>query len=387
MAKRDYYEVLGLGKNASDDEIKRAYRKLAKKYHPDANPDNKKEAEAKFKEVNEAYETLSNAEKRKMYDQFGPEGPQGFNGFNGAGGPFGGENGYYSYTSTSGFDGFGDIFSDLGDLFGFGSTARNSRRSNGPTKGTDLRYNIDLTYEDVYTGIQKEIAINRNEKCTHCNGTGAKPGTKPETCPDCGGKGVTYQTQSTLFGQVKVQATCSKCHGTGKVIKEICETCYGKGTVRKQAKLNIKIPAGIDDGQTVVVRGEGEPGRNGGPNGDIYITVHLKRNSIFTRQNSDVYCEIPITFTQATLGAELEIPLVVGGKEKYKIPEGTQSGTKFVIRNKGFENINTGNRGNLIFTVQVQVPKKLSKEQRELLIQLAKTMNEQPPVKKKGFFG
>ena len=387
MAKRDYYEVLGLDKNASEDDIKKAYRKLAKKYHPDANPDNKKEAEIKFKEVNEAYETLSNSEKRRMYDQFGPDGPQGFNGFNGAGGPFGGGNGYYSYTSTSGFDGFGDIFSDLGDLFGFGSTARNSRRSNGPIKGADLRYNIDLTYEDVYNGISKEITINRNETCTHCHGTGAKPGTKPETCPDCAGKGVTYQTQSTLFGQVKVQTTCAKCHGTGKIIKEICQDCYGKGTVRKQAKLNIKIPAGIDDEQTVVLRSEGEPGKNGGPNGDIYITVHLKKNNIFTRKNSDVYCEIPITFTQATLGAELEIPLVVGGKEKYKIPEGTQSGTKFVIRDKGFTNINSGNRGNLIFTVQVQVPKKLSKEQRELLVELAKTMNEQPPVKKKGIFG
>lgn len=385
MAKRDYYEVLGLDKNASDDDIKKAYRKLAKKYHPDANPDNKKEAEIKFKEVNEAYETLSNAEKRKMYDQFGPDGPQGFNGFNG--GPFGGGNGYYSYTSTSGFDGFGDIFSDLGDLFGFGSTARSSRRNNGPAKGADLRYSIDLTYEDVYTGINKEIAINRNEKCTKCNGTGAKPGTKPETCSACGGKGVTYQTQATLFGQVKVQATCSKCHGTGKIIKEICEDCYGKGTIKKQSKINIRIPAGIDDGQTVVLRGEGEPGKNGGPNGDIYITVHLKRNSIFTRENNDVYCEIPITFTQATLGSELEIPMVVGEKEKYKIPEGTQSGTKFVIKNKGFQNINTGNRGNLIFTVQVQVPKKLTKEQRELLTQLAKTMNEQPPIKKKGIFG
>ena len=385
MAKRDYYEVLGVDKNATDDELKKAYRKLAKKYHPDANPDNKKEAEKKFKEVNEAYETLSNAEKRRMYDQFGPDGPQGFNGFGGAGGPFGGGNGYYSYTS-SGFDGFGDIFSDLGDLFGFGSS-RSSSRKNGPAKGTDLRYNIDLTYEDVYNDISKDISLNRNEKCSHCNGTGAKPGTKPETCPDCGGKGVTYQMQSTLFGQIKVQTTCSKCHGSGKIIKEICDTCYGKGTVRKQAKLNIKIPAGIDDGQTVVLRGEGEPGKNGGPNGDIYITVHLKRNSIFTRKNNDVYCEIPITFTQATLGAELEIPLVVGGKEKYKIPEGTQTGTKFTIKDKGFKNINSGNRGNLIFTVQVQVPKKLSKEQRDLLTQLAKTMNEQPPVKKKGLFG
>lgn len=376
--KRDYYEVLGVTKNATDEELKKAYRKLAKKYHPDANPNNKEEAEKKFKEVNEAYETLSDSQKRQMYDQFGADGPQGFNGFNGG-------NGTYTYTS-SGFDGFGDIFGDLGDLFGFGG-GRSTRQTNGPIKGADLRYNIDLTFEEAYSGISKEININRNEKCTTCDGSGAKRGTHPETCSICSGKGTVSKIQTTLLGQMKVQTTCSNCHGTGKVIKETCETCYGKGTVRKQAKIKVKIPAGIDEGQTVVLRGEGEPGKNGGKNGDIYITINLKRHSIFTRKEDNVYCDIPITFTQATLGAEIQVPLVDGAKLTYKIPEGTQTGTKFTIKDKGFVHINSNYRGNLIFTVQVQVPKKLSKEQREILVQLAKTMNEQPPIKKRGIFG
>lgn len=387
--KRDYYEVLGISKTASDDEIKKAYRQLAKKYHPDANPNNKAEAEAKFKEINEAYETLSNPEKRKMYDQFGADGPQGFNGFNGAGGPFGGQNGYYSYTN-SGFNGFdvGDIFSDIGDIFGFGGgSSRTNSRRNGPIKGADLRYNMDLTFEEAYTGIVKEFTINRSEKCEYCGGSGAKAGSRVETCSVCGGKGVVNQTQSTIFGQMRVQTTCNNCHGTGKVIKEVCEHCLGKGTIRNQSKLKVTIPAGIDDGQTVVLRREGEAGKNGGEPGDIYITIHMRRNSIFTRKDDNVYIDIPITFTQATLGAELEIPLVVGGTEKYKIPEGTQSGTNFVIRDKGFNHINSSARGNLIFTVQVQVPKRLTNEQRTLLVELAKTMNEQPPVKKKGIFG
>ena len=380
--KKDYYEILGVSKNATDDELKKAYRKLAKKYHPDANPDNKAEAETKFKEVNEAYETLSNPQKRQMYDQFGTADPQGFGG---AGGPFGGNGGYYSYTS-SGFDGFGDIFGDLGDLFGFG-TGRTSRAQRGPVKGANLKYDITLTYEEAYTGVEKEINISRNETCNTCSGSGAKPGTNPETCSVCGGKGTITKMQTTLLGQMKVQTTCSNCHGTGKVIKNVCDNCLGKGTVRKQAKIKIKIPAGIDDGQTVVLRGEGEPGKNGGEKGDIYVTVRLKRHSIFTRQDDNVYCEIPITFTQATLGADIQVPLVDGTTVTYKIPEGTQTGTKFTIKDKGFVHINSGYKGNLIFTVQVQVPKRLSREQRDLLVELAKTMNEQPPVKKRGIFG
>lgn len=385
--KRDYYEVLGVNKNATDDELKKAYRKLAKKYHPDANPDNKKEAEAKFKEVNEAYETLSNPQKRKMYDQFGADGPQGFNG---AGGPFGGQNGYYSYNG-SGFDGFGD-FGDLGDIFssifggGFGGRTSSSKKQ-GPTKGADLNVRLDLTFEQAFRGIEKEIVITRDEECSVCHGSGAKPGTSPIKCPTCHGTGQVTQVQSTILGQMQTTRPCSACHGTGEIIKEPCENCRGKGTVRKQPKIKVKIPAGIDDNQTVVLRGEGEPGKKGGPKGDLYITVKIKRNSIYTRKGNNVLCEIPITITQATLGAELEIPMVDGTKEKYKIPEGTQTGSKFTIRNRGFKSINSSITGDFVFTVTVQTPKRLSKEQRELLVQLAKTMNEQPPVKKRGLFG
>lgn len=380
--KRDYYEVLGVDKNASDDELKKAYRKLAKKYHPDANPDNKKEAESKFKEVNEAYETLSDAQKRRMYDQFGPDGPQGF----GGGGPGGG---YYSY-STSGFDGFD--MGDLGDIFssffggGFGGRA-SGRSNNGPIKGADLRYNMEISFEEAFLGVEKEISISREDTCDTCHGSGAKPGSKVDTCTMCHGTGKIQQMQTTILGQMQTTRTCPTCHGEGKVIKEPCETCRGRGTVKKQARIKVKIPAGIDENQTVVLRGEGAPGEKGGPKGDLYITVHIKRHSIFTRQDYNVLCDIPITFTQATLGAELEIPMVDGSKEKFKIPEGTQTGTRFRIKGKGFKAVNRNYEGDLIFTVEVQTPKRLSKEQRELLIQLAKTMNEQPPVKKRGIFG
>lgn len=385
--KRDYYEVLGVNKTATDDELKKAYRKLAKKYHPDANPDNKEEAEAKFKEVNEAYENLSDPQKRRMYDQFGHNGPQGFNG---AGGPFGGQGGYYSYSS-SGFDGFGD-FGDLGDIFssifggGFGGRTSSSKQR-GPRKGADLNVRMEITFEQSFLGVQKEIVITRDEQCNHCHGTGAKPGTLPIKCPTCHGTGQVTGVQNTILGQVQTTRTCTNCRGTGEVISDPCEVCNGKGKVRKQPKIKVKIPAGIDDNQTVVLRGEGEPGEKGGAKGDLYITVKIKRHSIFTRKGNNVLCDVPITITQATLGSELEIPMVDGSKEKYKIPEATQTGTKFTIRNKGFKSINSNSAGDFIFTVNVQTPKKLTKEQRELLVQLAKTMNEQPPIKKRGLFG
>ena len=385
--KRDYYEVLGVNKNATDDELKKAYRKLAKKYHPDANPDNKKEAEAKFKEVNEAYENLSDPQKRRMYDQFGHNGPQG--GFGGAGGPFG-QGGYYSYSS-SGFDGFSD-FGDLGDIFssifggGFGGRSSSNRRQ-GPRKGADLNVRMEVTFEQAFSGVEKEIIITRDEQCTHCHGTGAKPGTSPIKCPTCKGTGQVTAVQNTILGQMQTTRTCTACHGTGEIINEPCENCRGKGTVRKQPKIKVKIPAGIDDNQTVVLRGEGEPGEKGGPKGDLYITVKIKKHSIYTRKGNNVLCEVPITITQATLGAELEIPMVDGSKEKYKISEGTQTGTKFTIRNKGFKSINSNISGDFIFSVIVQTPKRLTKEQRELLNKLAKTMNEQPPIKKRGLFG
>ncbi len=385
--KRDYYEVLGVNKSATDDELKKAYRKLAKQYHPDANPNNKEEAEKRFKELNEAYEVLSDPKKRRMYDQFGTADPQGFGG---AGGPFGGQGGYYSYTG-SGFDGFGD-FGDLGDIFssfftgGFGGR-QSSRRQSGPKKGADLNLRLDITFEEAYLGVDKDIIITRNETCQNCHGTGAKPGTKPMKCPTCQGTGQIKQVQNTILGQVQTTRTCSECHGTGEVIKEPCENCRGKGTVRKQPRIKVHIPAGIDDNQTVALRGEGDPGEKGGSNGDLYITVGIKKHSFFTRKGNTVLCDIPITITQATLGAELEIPMVDGSKEKYRIPEATQTGTKFTIRNKGFKNVNSSIQGDYVFTVIVQTPKKLTKEQRNLLTQLAQTMNEQPPIKKKGFFG
>ena len=382
--KRDYYEVLGVNKNATDDELKKAYRKLAKKYHPDANPDNKEEAEKKFKEVNEAYETLSDAQKRRMYDQFGPDGPQGFGGGQG---PFGGG---YSY-STSGFEGFGD-FGDLGDIFssffggGFGGR-QSSKSSNRPRKGADLNLKMDITFEEAFLGVEKEVVITRNETCSDCNGTGAKPGTKPTKCPDCHGTGQVTQIQNTILGQVQTTRTCSRCHGTGEIIAEVCDNCKGKGTVRKQPKIKVKIPAGIDDNQTVVLRGEGEPGIKGGPKGDLYITLRIKKHSIYSRKGNNVLCDIPVTMTQATLGADLEIPMVDGSKVIYRIPEGTQTGTKFVIKNKGFKYVNSSSEGDFVFTIQVQTPKRLSKEQRELFMKLAETMNEQPPVKKRSIFG
>ena len=384
--KRDYYEVLGVNKNATDDELKKAYRKLAKKYHPDANPDNKKEAEEKFKEVNEAYETLSDPQKRRMYDQFGADGPQGFGGGQG---PFG-QGGYYSYSS-SGFNGFDD-FGDLGDIFssffggGFGGRS-SSRKQNGPRKGADLNLRMEITFEQAFSGVEKEITVTRNETCDNCHGTGAKPGTSVTKCTMCNGTGQVTQVQNTILGQMQTRRTCTACHGTGEVIKEPCDVCHGRGTVRKQPRIKVKIPAGIDDNQTVVLRGEGEPGEKGGPKGDLYITVRIKKHSIFTRSGNNVMCEVPITITQATLGADLEIPMVDGTKEIYKIPDGTQTGTKFVIKNKGFKSVNSSSVGDFVFTVKVQTPKKLTKEQRELLVQLAKTMNEQPPIKKRGFFG
>lgn len=382
--KRDYYEVLGVSKTATDDELKKAYRKMAKKYHPDANPDNKEEAEKKFKEVNEAYETLSNPQKRRMYDQFGTADPQGFGGGQG---PFGGG---YSY-STSGFDGFGD-FGDLGDIFssffggGFGGR-QSARKNNGPRKGADLNLNMDITFEEAFLGVEKEVVITRNETCDICHGTGAKPGTNPMKCPDCHGTGQVTQVQNTILGQVQTTRTCSKCHGTGEVITDVCDNCKGKGTVRKQPKIKVKIPAGIDDNQTVVLRGEGEPGEKGGPKGDLYITIKMRKSNVYTRKGTTVMCEVPITITQASLGATLKIPMVDGSTENYTIPEGTQTGTKFTIRDRGFSALNSSARGNFIFTVVVQTPKRLNKEQRDLLEKLAKTMNEQPPIKKRGLFG
>lgn len=392
MAK-DYYEILGVSKNATDDEIKKAYRQQAKKWHPDANPDNRKEAEEKFKEVGEAYSVLSNADKRRNYDQFGSaDGPQ-FNGAGGSGfGGFGGFNGFnggtYTYTSGGGF-GFDNVVDDfVSSIFGGGARRSSGRSTNGPQKGEDLHQKMEITFEESFTGVDKEFVISKNVKCNTCSGTGAKPGTKVETCPICHGTGQVKMNQTIGgFATFQTVATCDNCRGTGKVIKEPCDDCKGKGKIRKNVTIKVEIPAGIEDGQTLVLRGKGEPGTNGGENGDIYLDIKVRKSSIFTRNGEDVECIIPITITQATLGAELNIPTVTGENEKYTILEGTQTGTKYTIRGKGFKRLNSNSNGDLIFTVQVQTPKRLSKEQRELLTKLAETMNEQPPVKKRGIFG
>ena len=382
--KRDYYEVLGVNKSATEDEIKKAYRKLAKQYHPDTNQDNKKEAESKFKEVSEAYETLSDKQKRAMYDQFGHSAPGGFGGGQGGGQPGGN---YYSY-STTGFDfDMGDIFSSVFGGMGFDFGRKSSRTSNGPRRGADVTYNIDLTFEEAYLGVTKKININRHENCGACNGTGATPGTKPVTCSDCKGTGQVKQVINTILGQIPTVNTCPLCGGKGTIIESPCVECKGKGKIKKTVGLDVKIPAGIDNGQVLTVEGQGELGEKGGPRGNVNIAIRVKKHDIFKRDGDRVLCDIPVTYTQATLGATLEIPMVDGTKEKVKISEGTQTGTKFYIKNKGFQSIHGSWKGDFIFTVIVQIPKKLTDEQRKLLVQLAKTMNEQPPVKKKGFFG
>ncbi|MCF0120773.1 MAG: molecular chaperone DnaJ [Oscillospiraceae bacterium] len=370
--KRDYYEVLGLTKGASDDEIKKAFRQLAKKYHPDLHPDDK-EAEAKFKEINEAYEVLSDADKKSRYDQFGHAGVDPNYGA-GAGGGFGG------------FGGFGGMDFDLGDIFGsiFGGGSTSSRNRNAPRRGDRVISNVTITFEEAAFGCEKEVTVSRIERCADCSGSGCQPGTTAETCSNCHGSGTVTTQQRTPFGMMQSSAECPRCHGTGKIIHQPCTTCRGAGLVRKNKKITVNIPAGIDDGQSISLRGQGNAGVNGGDNGDLYITVSVQEHEFFERDGNAVLCEMPISIVQASLGDEVEVP-TLDGKVKYNIPEGTQSGAVFRLRGKGIPNLRGGGRGDQYVTVRVETPKNLTAEQKELLRQFGETLGEKH--KSSGVFG
>ena len=348
--KRDYYEVLGIDKNASQDDIKKAYRKKAKECHPDLHP-NDKEAEARFRELNEANEVLSDPDKRARYDQFGFNDPM-----NGAGG-----------FDTSGFGGFGDMggFSSIFDqLFGGAGMGGSSRRANAPQQGNDLRYDLRITFEEAVFGCEKSFDFYRSELCEDCRGTGAKPGTQPTTCPVCKGSGQ-VRMQGGFMTTIR---TCSTCGGTGKVIKDRCPKCGGSGRVKRKRTATVKVPAGIDNGQTIVMNGQGEPGINGGPNGDLYIVITVKPHKLFRRDGTNLYLDMPINFPTAALGGEIDIPTLKGAV-KYTVPEGTQNGTEFRLRGKGVPQVRSSFVGDLIVRVRVEVPTKLSDKQKDLLRQ------------------
>ena len=367
--KRDYYEVLGVSKDASADDIKKAYRKMAMKYHPDRNPGDK-EAEEKFKEVGEAYEVLSDADKKARYDQYG---------FAGVDPNFGAGAGGYG---GAGFGGFGD-FSDLGDIFGdfFGGGRSRGSQQNAPRRGENVMSRLELTFEEAAFGCEKEVATPRIENCPNCNGTGSADGVI-ETCSQCRGTGQVRTVQNFMGMQMQSTTTCPACNGRGKIIKTPCSTCKGKGKVRRTNRVKVKIPAGVDAGQSVRVRGEGGVGSNGGPNGDLLVEIYIKRHPIFTRQDTDVLCEVPISFTQAALGATIQVP-TLDGMVDYEIPEGTQTGREFILREKGIPEVgNSRRRGNHRFTVVVETPTRLTKEQKELLRQLDGTMEVSPKRKK-----
>ena len=371
--KRDYYEVLGVSKGASEDEIKRAYKKLARKYHPDMNPGDK-EAEEKFKEVNEANEVLSDPEKKARYDQFGFAGvdPSYGAGAGGAGG-YGG-----------GFD-FGDLGDIFGSFFGGGFGGGQTRR-NGPQRGESIRASVAVTFTEAAFGCEKEVSIERSEQCASCKGSGCAPGTTPEICPDCHGSGMVQVQQRTPMGVFASSRPCQRCHGTGKIIHQPCADCGGSGAVRKRKTIKVTIPAGIDHGQTISLRGQGNAGKNGGPAGDLLITVMVRPHELFRREGNDVFCEAPITFRQAVLGATLEIP-TIDGPVKYDIPEGTQTGTVFRLRGKGIPALNGRGRGDQYVTVTIETPRNLNREQKEALKRFDETLGESSYEKRKSFFG
>ena len=370
--KRDYYEVLGVQRGATDAEIKKAYRKLAKANHPDLNPGDK-EAEARFKEANEAYEVLSDSEKRARYDQFGfagvdPNYGAGAGGFNG---------------------GFGDFdFGDLGDIFGSffgGGFGGSARTRNGPQRGESLRTGVTISFEEAAFGCEKEVTVERVENCEVCKGSGAAAGTSPETCTACNGTGQVQRRQQTPMGVFATTSVCPRCGGRGKIVKSPCKSCGGSGQVRRRKTIKVSIPAGIDDGQIINLRGQGGAGRNGGPAGDLQIVVGVRPHQLFRRDGTDVYCDAPITFTQAVLGGKLEIP-TIDGKVEYEIPEGTQTGTTFRLRGKGIPAVNGRGRGDQYVTVHIETPRNLNREQKEALRKFSDTLKEHNYEERKSFF-
>ena len=368
--KRDYYEVLGVSRSATEDEIKKAYRKLAKANHPDLNPGDKA-AEARFKEINEAYEVLSDKDKKARYDQYGHAGVDpNF----GAGGGYGG----------AGFD-FGDLGDIFGSFFGGGFGGGQTRR-NGPQRGESIRASVSVTFTEAAFGCEKEVTIERSEQCPTCKGNGCAPGTTPEICPDCHGSGMVQVQQRTPMGVFASSRPCQRCRGTGKIIHQPCTDCGGTGAVRKRKTIKVNIPAGIDHGQTISLRGQGNAGKNGGPAGDLLITVMVRPHELFRREGNDVFCEAPITFSQAVLGATLEIP-TIDGQVKYDIPEGTQTGTVFRLRGKGIPVLNGRGRGDQYVTVTIETPRNLNREQKDALKKFSETLGESNYEKRKSFFG
>ncbi|MGE5676389.1 MAG: molecular chaperone DnaJ [Mycobacterium leprae] len=373
MAKRDYYEVLGVPKDASEADVKKAFRTMARKYHPDANKDDPNAAE-KFKEVNEAYQTLSDAEKRARYDQFGHAADQ----MGGGGNPFEGMGGF----GQGDMGGFGDIF----DMF-FGG-GMNRRQQQGPTRGSDLQYELDLTLAEAAFGAKKEIRIPRTEDCPNCHGSGAKPGTTPVTCTKCHGTGQVQQAQNTIFGRFVNVATCDRCHGQGKIIENPCPNCRGRGQVQKMHTVEVNVPGGVDTGARLRMPGYGERGDKGGPPGDLYIVMRVRPDSRFRRQEDNLYTDVSLTFAQAALGTEVEVP-TLDGPELVKIPEGTQHGENIRIRGKGIKHLRGSGRGDLIVEVKVQTPTKLTAREKELLREFAELRGEKlmGGDKDKGFLG
>ena len=369
--KRDYYEVLGLQKGADDASIKKAYRSLAKKYHPDMNQGDS-EAEAKFKEVNEAYAVLSDAEKKAQYDQFGHAAFEPGAGAGGAG--FGG------------FSDFGDIGDIFGSFFGGGFGGSSARRANAPTRGEDVSVRVTIGFEDAVFGTKKDVSFNKIQKCPDCSGSGAAKGTSAETCSTCGGSGQRRITQRLGGMAFQSTTTCDKCRGTGKIIKNPCQNCRGTGYIKINKKLSVSTPAGIDDGERIALRSQGCDGRNGGPAGDLIITVYVKPHNIFERDGYNLYCEVPITVAEATLGAEIDVP-TLEGNQKFTIPEGTQPSTRFTLRGKGVPYVNnSGRRGDIIFTVSIEIPKGLNEKQKEKMREFADACGESNYSKKTGFF-